>query len=159
METGQSLNSLAAINPGSVVAPEIFLALALLTMGIAKDRHANGGEVVEFVEQINGEKCRRFVFVFDPKGTDGVDTKTWMSRWNDEVWLKANPGHPLAAYRALARTYTDFAKWMKEHDPVLVFRGASVAGAEGKRQRIAYIPRSLMDTDRGREILKKAGIE
>jgi hypothetical protein len=159
MKGGEALTTVSAVNPANIVAPDLFLALALLTIGIARDPHANGGDVVEFVEEVRGQKTRNFVFVFDPKGTDGVDTATWIKRWSDEDWLTANKSHPFAGFKAMAATYGNFAVWMKEHDPVLVFRNSLGGNLDsGRRERVAYVPSRLMGTDQGRRILQGAGL-
>lgn len=158
MQPGQSLNTVTAVNPKHLVVPELALALALRTIGVERDPAVNGGEVVEFREEVNGVIERRFVFVFDPRGTDGLDTAGWIARWNDEAWLRANPAHPFAAIRAFARTQADFARWMSEHDPIFVFRRSIAGSADGVRERIAHVPASLLETERGQDILRRAGI-
>lgn len=160
MDAGTSINTVAAVNPAHLAAPEFALAFALLTIGVARNPEVNGGEVVEFREEKNGATVRRFVFAFDPKGIDGVDTSTWVKRWNDEAWLKANPGHVFAAMRAYARTQADFARWLvpANHDPIFVFRRSVSGSSDGLRERLAYVPASLLDTERGHDILRRAGI-
>lgn len=158
MTPGKSLNTIVAIEPQNLACGEFALALALLSIGIPRDPLANGGDVVEFRETVAGKVQRRFEFVFAPDGIDGVDTAEWIKRWNDEAWLTANAAHPFAFLKAFAGNLHNFAGWMKSHSPVLVFRVLDSAGEGQRRERVAYVPEGLMDTDRGREILSRAGI-
>lgn len=159
METGQSLNSVTVVDPANLADPGFLLALALLTLGIPRDANANGGEVIEFREEKTpGNVERRFVFVFDPKGVDGIDTATWIARWNDPAWLAANIQSPLRWMKELGSNLRSFAHWMGQHDPVFVFRRSTGGGAHGLSERIAYVPASLLETPRGHEIFQRAGI-
>lgn len=164
MQTGESPVTIAVVDPANLADDQFALALALRTIGIKPHPTANGGDVCEFREKVGDRAQRRFVFVFMPEGTDGADTATWVKRWEDPSWLAQNRNHPFTAMREFSRSFGSFAEWMATHEPLLVFRRSDGVNTtpDGKSQtriREAVIPASQLETDRGREILQKAGIQ
>lgn len=159
MAPGQPLVTVQAVDPAHLLDPQFALALALLTFGCQRDKSANGGDLVEFKEIVKGKPQRRFEFVFDPSiKVDGVEVGEWQRRWSDPAWRAENPGHPLRWMFEFAENYARFAEWMKAHKPLLVFRQADFGSADGSRERVAYLPEDMVGTERGNEILRRAGI-
>jgi hypothetical protein len=154
MAPGTALTTVLAVNPASLADSRLALTLALLTLGVPRDATANGGDIVEFREQVNGAAERRFETIFDPRGVEGVDTAEWIRRWDDPKWLAANPEHHFTWLKRYAGNAEQLAIWMKTHIPLLVFRRS----ISGTTERAAYIPEDQLETPRGKELLRLAGI-
>lgn len=160
MAPGEFPVPVVAVDPANLADERFMLAFALLTLGIQRDPQINSGEVQEFREQKAGKLERRFEFVFDPKGVDGVSTAEWIKRWDDSAWLAANPQHPFRSFKEFGITLANFAVWNVGHDPIFVFRRvASVGGEKGRAEFVANVPKSLLGTEKGNALLRGAGIE
>ena len=152
MKSGQKIVFVRGHEP-PLKSPDTALIAAALISGA---KLAGEKPLVDTIEEIDGEARRTATWSVDGGSeitfrpnfpAETIDFAEFRKRFEDEVWCKNNPDHPIAYLRAFADTFTDIREQLRGRKPAFLIR---------KGKRFAVIPQDA-EPEKKREILDLLG--
>lgn len=119
MIPGGSFIPITAINPDTVCCEGAQLVCGLRTLGVPV-HPANAVQIA--TEEIAGKAVTTWQWMLADKAADGTPTGDIIKRWNDPLWLAANPLHEIAIVRAAVHNMGVVAREIRETIPRIVIR-------------------------------------
>lgn len=148
LPAGQSVVIIRAVNPVSVVCPEVILVNALTTLGVPEHPSPD----LAFVETREASPDpaapvrRVWQWTLLAQSRDGqYQTAELMQWWDDPAWLAAHPTHELAIIKVALSNLERLARRLRETPHCELYR---------RGKRLCLIPTHL-PPERQAEMLKK----
>ena len=152
MKSGQKIVFVRGHEP-PLKSPDTALIAAALISGA---KLAGEKPLVDTVEEIDGDARRTATWSMDggsemtfrPNFADEtIDFAEFRKRFQDDVWCRANPDHPIAYLRAFADAFIDIREQLRGRKPAFLIR---------KGKRFAVIPQDA-EPEKKQEILDLLG--
>lgn len=143
---GRKVVEIVAVDPVSVICPESLFVNAVTTLGIPLIDFADIRDV-----QAGNQVERRLVWRLEVLSRDGVTTlEDLRKRWQDPLWLTANPMSELAVARVISDNLDRLATRIREQPFLWRFAAPRRDGDSTSTTLAVYIPSDATDEERAK---------